>query len=237
MTKVMTFFVVLSFIAQVASANCLTNVPTTQSDLDRQIKIAKMRYSDSADLEKEMGSIARDADLTSAQSKLVAGLGVAPFATLMTLYYGEVSLFSGNIGALAKTVGLSIGSYIGWAQIVKGIKNIAGFSDIQIDKISKDLRSNIQSEKVSCSFDDLHKKLAEARKSIFEHEMNGSVLNAVRDRLTLGSLSKKGTLDLYAISALERELRSVELKQLSQVKIPSSAKEIKPAAIAVVGSR
>ncbi len=212
---------------QSARAACLTKTPTTQMDLDRQMKIAKMQYQNAIEAEKQYAELARDAELTSSQAKIMAGIAAAP-----ALVIGTVGgLISGLVGGGTTHLAIGILSVAGIGydaiQIFVQLK-VLGFSDLEIDKITREYRARVKSDKMNCSFEDLHQQMARARALIFKNEFNGSKLNAVRDALTLGSLSKKATIDLYAISALERELLGAEVKELSQVRIPRSPGVISP---------
>ncbi len=224
LSPILVSFVAILLSVQSASAACLTKIPETAAARDRQLRFVKMQFENAIEAEKTYFDLARDAELTSSQSKIMAGIGIAP-----AFIIGSVGgLVSGLVGGGATHLAIGISSVVGLGidavHLFIQLK-VLGFTDLEIDELTKEYRARVQATNSSCSYEELHQKLAEARGLIFKNEFNGSQLNHIRDILTLGSLSKKATIDLLAIAALERELLGLELKELAQVKIPATAKD------------
>ena len=218
-TQVMTCLLAISFTAQVASAGCLDKTPITQKELTNRIKIAKMQYVDAVNMEKNFADLAKDAQWSSAEAKLLPAIGAAPLAGFLAANYGFGALIGGSVQYGILFLGAAAGSVASVTLTVKSLKTMFGFTDVEIETVMKDLRDEAQAQGFSCSFDDLHKKLAEQRNQIIEKELSGSIYRASKNSLLLGKPYAEATRKLYAISALERQLRSTEMKELSQVRI------------------
>ena len=153
---------------QSARAACLTKNPTTQMDLDRQMKIAKMRFENAIEAEKQYAELARDAELTSSQAKIMAGIAAAPALVIGTVGGLVSGLLGGGTTHLA--IGILSVAGIGYdaVQIFIQLK-VLGFSDLEIDKITREYRTRVKSDKLNCSFDQLHQEMAKARALIFKN--------------------------------------------------------------------
>ncbi len=240
-SQVMTCLLAISFTAQVASAGCLDKTPITQKELTNRIKIAKMQYVDSVNMEKNYADLAKDAQWTGAEAKLLSAIGAAPLAGYFTLAYGfgflMTSSTAGSIAVGGQFLAAATGTVMSVTQLAKSLKTMFGFTDVEIETVMKDLRDEAQAKSFSCSFDELHKKLAEQRNQILEKELSGSIYRASKNSLLLGKPYAEATRKLYAISALERQLRSAEMAELSKVRIVSSSPDTKPAAVAASSQR
>ena len=230
-SQVMTCLLAISFTAQVASAGCLDKTPITQKELTNRIKIAKMQYVDSVNMEKTFADLAKDAQWTSAEAKMIPAIGAAPLAGLIAANYFFAGLVGGSMSYLVRSVGSAAVMVGSVTQTVKSLKTMFGFTDVEVETVMKDLRDQAQAQGFSCSFDDLHKKLADQRNQIIEKDLSGSIYQASKNSLLLGKPYAEATRKLYAISALERQLRSTEIKELSQVRIANSSPDTKPAAV------
>ena len=220
---IVTSFLMISLVAQVTSAACLDRMPINQKELDQRIRVAKMQYAEAQDMEKNYGQLAQDVKETSASAKFMASVGVAPITAVLAAQYGFASAFyNGDKALLVAAVTASAISGYSWVHVVKELKTIFGFSDIQINEMSKALLAAKNDGEISCSFDELNKKLVEDRNKILDEDMSGSVYQATKNSVMLGQPYANATLRLYAIAALQKKLRSSELKELSDVRFTST---------------
>ena len=222
MTQIFTGLIAISLLAQSASAGCLTQVPKSEYELDRQIKIAKMREKSAIENEKNYVELAHDAAKTRAWATAVGGAalvipaGVGAFTSMFILGMGSALI---GIPALGASLGvLAVDGHVNFQAIRSAVK-----SDAEARQISKELRDQMITGKYSCSYDEVRAKIAQERQRIMDHELSGSTLRTIQDHVTLGSLSAKATAKLAMLSSLEREVAASEVKELKSISYSSTA--------------
>jgi hypothetical protein len=216
--KVISCVLALSLTASFAQASCLTKVPASAEELSAQVGSARMNYASSLEIEKTYEELAKDANKTNIRAKAVLGAGVAPLAILLGLNFGIGGLLSSGTNAyLAKAVVLLAAGGYGLKKTASGLITFLGKTEVESEEIMKELRLKTQGERFTCSYSEIHASLNAARQEVMDTDMNGSVFHTIQDHVTLGSLAAKGTLKLYAIAALQREVRQAELQELESI--------------------
>ncbi len=162
LSPILVSFVAILLSVQSASAGCLTKIPETATARDRQIRFVKMQFKNAIEAEKTYFYLARDAELTSSQSKIMAGIGIAP-----AFIIGSVGgLVSGLVGGGATHLAIGISSVVGLGidagHLFIQLK-VLGFTDLEIDQLTKEYRARVQATNSSCSYEELHQKLAQVK--------------------------------------------------------------------------
>ncbi|RYZ61266.1 MAG: hypothetical protein EOP09_20195 [Proteobacteria bacterium] len=224
MTRVLLCITAITLSTQSLYAGCLDKVPTSQVELDKRIREAKGRLESATMSEQMYSEIARDAEVTHSQSKAlitssVAGLfGVSAAGTFIAGLVGG-STSHAMLGAAG--AGVMLGDV---SALIANLKRMA-YSDIEIDNVVKKLLPQIQGDNFTCSYATAQEKLKAAREKVFNTKLSGTTLNRIHNAMALGALDLKGTVDLTAISAIEKDLAARELKELQSLSLtaPRSA--------------
>jgi hypothetical protein len=220
MKQVIIALIVLSNLSQ-AFAGCLEGAPRSETERQRQIKLAKQRLNTATEAEKFHFEIAQDAHQRSGLAKTTGIIALAPAGVAVSI----ATFWMAAIGGSKIMAGLFFASLgmngTGLWHGVKQALRASGVSEIEISKAEQQHRVLVRDVGIVCSYADARRMIKLAKEELYENELSGSVWNNVKDRATLGSLSKDATYKLYTLSVLEKDIASRELKELSEMNVSS----------------